>query len=314
MARFIFKNNNGKPQVASPLVNARMQKGKAEATVTFHAMRGANCFRMANGGANSGNWGHAGRPGERGGAAPGDGVGGGAPAEKVPGGFLHEDKTMRIEPAHASEGGKMLHDVLIKGQSDGQKPISVKINTEDMNIIQKGGLPKQVSPQIVKWGKNDGDLDMLHEKVGYVPSAQLRMKFPKGTEEDKNNGLVGMMAGKAKAYITRARDYAPEEAAHRILLTKAADAMDIANRHAVKFSNREGNLGHQKLMPGAPQIASNIPPGDNDGDADVDTNCANCNTRVPMGKFCTNCGFQHPVLNSKTSTYEEAIAFIRNRK
>ena len=401
MARLIVKKTifgaAGKMPHASTRIMPTIRNNNSVSCsqVRIAMMRGDNLF-LENGGANSGNWGHAGRAGLIGGssaadqkraaikglfAAEGgepdrgnprmvaawkrgedalkaadhqtvhealkgvmDHVVGGEPGSDpkqvaawneakraialpvksaLPGGFIHEDKTMRIEPAHkAAESGTLIHDIVIKGQNDGQKPVSLQLKKADMDEIQAGRFPKQVTAQIKSWGKNDGDLDQIHEKGGYVNMSKMEAaKFGKGTPQAADNALVGQCLGRAKAYIARARDYAPEEVAHKVLLTRAADMMDIASKKAVKLpplGNRAGNLPHQGQMPGAPVISRNIPPAvknDDDGDGDEMVNCVNCGGKSPAGKFCLNCGFQHPAAVKNTGNdYSSAISFIRNHK
>lgn len=312
MKRIPFINRNG----MAPKEGARtvLSNHQSHCRTVVNQIRGATIF---NGGAGSGNWGHAGRPGERGGAAKGDG------GDIAPGGFIHEDKTMRINPTPTKNTeGDEFHEVSIKGQADGQKPIDLKIPVAAFNEIKEGKFPS-IPAQVRKWGINDGDLDGIHEKVGYIPVSKLKEKLTGDelAEASRNNAIAGQYGGKARAYITRARDYAPEETAHKVLLVAAARALDIAAKASAKLAKLRNSLAPEgkDCACGNKNCLTNYCPNcgtDMKKDKIINApapaveTCPDCKKpKTGSGELC-NC----EVKNRAPYTYADTIKMIRNLK
>lgn len=138
-------------------------------------------------------------------------------------GWLTRRGGIRVAEEFDHEDGRKHVKLTIQGQEDGQK--NVELN-----------LPKETHAAIVagQW-KPDKDMEKhskgedFHTIHGYESVAGLRQKYGKGSEVDKINGIIGGQIARAKAYYSRARDFADGSEAQLALKAKAESILKEVN-------------------------------------------------------------------------------------
>lgn len=165
-------------------------------------------------------------------------------------GWLTRRGGVRADQEYDDENGVKHVKLTIQGREDGQKNVEVN-------------LPKEVHAAIAagKWTP-DADLEKhskgedFHTIHGYEPVGALREKYGKGGEVDQINGKIGGQIGRAKAYFSRARDFADGSEAANVLRAKAESVIReihdklhpaLATAKAKHTSGAVGNRYHALL-------------------------------------------------------------------
>lgn len=183
---------------------------------------------------------------------PADAIPNAGNSEGAHAGWLTRRGGVRVDEEFNHEDGSGKHVKLtIQGQNDGQKNIELNLPKDVHAAIAAGAWKPNV--ELEKHSKGE-DFHTIH---GYESVTGLRAKYGKGSEADKQNGIIGGQIARAKAYYARARDFGEGTEAQNTLKAKAESIIkEIHDKHhpalaAAKLAHGSGpvvNRGYGALL------------------------------------------------------------------